>query len=126
MNMTITNGRLVAEPKLLTSVNGKAYTNITIADNYFANGENQVDYVPYTFFGKNAENICKYLTKGSEVLAQGKLKTRVKKDESTNKNIYSLQAIGLKIKFIGAVKGKEQIAEVEDYNIDNTFDEVVY
>lgn len=113
MNITITKGRLVAEPKLNTATNGNTYTNITLAHNYFTNGEKKTDFISYTFFKKNAENICKYLTKGSEVIAQGKLTTNKYDNETTGQTSYRLQAVGLKIDFIGSVNKTKEIESID-------------
>jgi single-strand DNA-binding protein len=111
----------------MTSSNGNAYTNITLANNDFVKGEKKTDFVSYTFFSKNAENICKYLSKGSEVIAQGKLSTNQHKDETTGKTNYKLQAIGLKIDFVGAVKNKEENSlENEVENFDTSFEEATF
>ena len=74
-------GRLIADPELRFTPSGAAVANLTIAsnDSFKKDGE-WVDKDPVflraTIWREAAENVAESLTKGTEVIAQGKLAQR--------------------------------------------------
>lgn len=63
MNTITIIGNLTTKAELKTAGETK-YTRFSIAVNSYAKGEKKVEYFDIVAFGKNAENICKYLDKG--------------------------------------------------------------
>ena len=51
--------------------------------------EKEVDYIPVEFMGKKAENIAKYIEKGSLVAVQGNLRIDRYTDKHGNKRTYT-------------------------------------
>ena len=76
MNKLIFMGRLVADPEFSMSQNGMAYCRFRIAveRSYTKPGEEKKsDYFRITCFGKLAEHVSRYYTKGKPILIEGKI-----------------------------------------------------
>ena len=72
MNFISIIGNIVAKPELKTSGETK-YTRFSIAVNSYSKGEKKTEFFDVVAFGKNAENICKYLDKGYTIPIAGHL-----------------------------------------------------
>jgi len=80
-NKVILMGRLTRDPELKYLPSGMAVATIGLAVNnsYTGKDGNRVDdtlFIDVTVFGKQAENIHKYLKKGSGILVDGRLRYR--------------------------------------------------
>lgn len=64
------SGRLIVDPEIKTTKNGKTFAKITVADNFFA-GEKRSQYVNIILFGKKGEFAKNYLRKGSVIVCTG-------------------------------------------------------
>ena len=78
MNKIVLLGKLIRDPELKTIENGeKVFTRFIIAvDRNFksADGTRKADLIPVTIWGRKAEVVCKYMTKGSYIsLSSGSL-----------------------------------------------------
>ena len=78
-NKVILAGNLTRDPELRTLPSGSSVTKFSIAVNRrytTKDGEQreEVTYVDVESFGRQAENIAKYCTKGSGLLLEGRLK----------------------------------------------------
>lgn len=114
MNLTCTHGRVTADIKILNANTDKtSICYFTIADNYKVNGEDKADYISYVAFGKTAENIAKYASKGIELVIEGRLRTNVRNNNGTK--IYELQAVVKSFKIAGYSK-KNQASDFDEYN----------
>ncbi|UZQ29496.1 MAG: single-stranded DNA-binding protein [Spiroplasma phoeniceum] len=67
-------GRLARDLELKNSVNGKPFVAFTLAVNNIFN--NQVSFIPCFAWNKTAENMARYLKKGSLIALDGRLQTR--------------------------------------------------
>lgn len=79
MNRFSVIGRLTRDPELKELDNGSKVVNITLAvDRKYKDkkGKKITDYIPFTIWGKNAENICNISKKGACVNFEGTLKTK--------------------------------------------------
>jgi single-strand DNA-binding protein len=87
MNNTILMGRLVADPELRRTNSGTAVCSFTLAVNRFAKaGEKpEADFFDMVAWGKTAEFVCKYFTKGQQMAVQGRLQTRSYEDRNGQK-----------------------------------------
>lgn len=79
MNKVLIIGNLTRDPEKRYTPSGAAVSEITVAVNrkYKAGtGElrEEVTFVPVTLWGKTAENAVEFLSKGSQVLVEGRLK----------------------------------------------------
>ena len=103
MNRFTLIGNLTKDPEIRQSQDGKAIAKITVAVNGYGGGkegeEKQADFFDITFFGKNAENIEKYLNKGRKVLVD----CSVHNNNYTNKEgvkVFTYQFVGQNIEFL--------------------------
>ena len=79
MNKWIGIGRLTRDPELrFTPGKGTAVARITLAiDRYNSNtGQNEADFIPVVVWGKQAENVANYMSKGSQIAISGRIGTR--------------------------------------------------
>lgn len=78
-NKVIMIGRLTATPEMVTTSNEKSVTRFTLAVNRRfkgQDGERQADFVNVVFWGKLAETLASYASKGSLISLDGELRTR--------------------------------------------------
>lgn len=79
MNKAIIIGRLTRDPEMRTTTSGINSTTFTVAvsRNYTnQNGERETDFINCVAWRKQAENIAKYCTKGTQVAVDGRIQTR--------------------------------------------------
>lgn len=79
MNKVILIGRLTRDPELRTIANGTPTATFSLAvDRNFTNqqGEREADFINCVVWRKQAENLAKYCTKGSQVAVEGRIQTR--------------------------------------------------
>ena len=78
MNKAFLIGRLTRDPELRYSSSNAPIVNFSIAiDRQYtnANGQRETDFINIVAFQKQAENIKKYVTKGSLVAVDGRIQT---------------------------------------------------
>lgn len=78
MNRINLTGRLTKDPELsYTPGSGAAVTKITLAvDDYDRKTKQKTaQFIPVTVWGKQAENLAQYMSKGSQLSVTGKLRT---------------------------------------------------
>src|SRR5690625_2451946 len=78
MNRVVLAGRLTKDPDLRYTPGGHAVTRFTVAVNRpFRNqqGEQQADFINCIAWRKQAENLAKYMKKGSQVGVDGRIQT---------------------------------------------------
>lgn len=85
-------GNLTRDPELKYTASGKAVCNIAIANNriFSKNGEKatEVSYFDVEVWGVIAENCAKYLSKGSGIIVEGRLRQdRWEKDGKTQSRV---------------------------------------
>lgn len=87
-NKVILIGRLVNTPELNKTANDKSVARATLAVNRRykgQNGEREADFVNVVVWGKLAETLASYATKGSLISLDGELRTRrYEKDNVTH------------------------------------------
>lgn len=76
MNKSILSGRLTADPELSTS-NDTTIARFVLAVNrrFKKEGQPEADFIRCTAFGKTAENIGKFFSKGRPILIEGHIQT---------------------------------------------------
>ena len=85
-------GNLTRDPEMKYTPSGKSVCNLSIANNriYIAKGEkvSEVSYFDVEVWGAAAENCVKYLTKGSGIIVEGRLRQdRWEKDGKTQSRV---------------------------------------
>ena len=94
INNVILIGRLVRDPELRKSSSGNSITNFTIAvDNRTKNpdGTRSASFIPCVAFNQTADNVVKFVHKGSQVAVQGGLSQRTyQKQDGTKVSVFEI------------------------------------
>ena len=79
INNVVLVGRLTRDPELKQTSSGIYFSNFTLAVNRtFKNdsGETEADFINCIVWRNQAENLCKYMKKGSQIGVEGRIQTR--------------------------------------------------
>ena len=105
MNKVILIGGLTKDPELRTTTSGTATTSFTVAvDRNFVNqqtGQREADFINCVAWRKQAENISRYCSKGSQVAVEGKIQTRSYDAQDGSKR-YVTEVICDNVTFLGS------------------------
>lgn len=114
MNYTMIVGRLVDNPKVQETDNGKKYVNMTVAvPRAFKNAEGvyESDFVDCVLWSGVAEKTSEYCRKGDLVGVKGRVQTDLyEKDGETRK---SMKLVAEKVSFL-STKSKDIQEEIEE------------
>lgn len=102
MNKAFLIGRLTRDPELRYSSSNAAIVNFSIAiDRQYTNSEGQreTDFINIVAFQKQAENIKKYVGKGSLVAVDGRIQTRNYEDKD-GKRVYVTEVVADRVQFL--------------------------
>ena len=102
MNKAFLIGRLTRDPELRYSSSNAAIANFSIAiDRQYTNGQGQseTDFINIVAFQKQAENIKKYVGKGSLVAVDGRIQTRNYEDKD-GKRVYVTEVVADRVQFL--------------------------
>ena len=102
MNRVCLVGRLTAKPELRYTGSNTAYTRFSIAVNRtFSNaqGEREADFINIVAWRRQAENICQYLDKGSQVSIDGRIQTGSFTGQDGNKR-YTTEVVADNVQFL--------------------------
>ena len=105
VNKCLFIGNLTADPEIRTMPNGDQVANFSIALNekYRAKDGNiveNVEYVRIVLYRRLAEIAGQYLTKGSQIYIEGRLKTR-KWQDSNGQDRYTTEIQGDNLQMLG-------------------------
>ena len=113
-------GRLVQEPEVKESENGKKYLNFTIAvprSYKNADGEYETDFLDVVSFGPVAETTSAYCKKGDLLGIKGRVETSVYENADGEKK-KNTQIIADKISFLCSKQKAEEIERESDDDLD--------
>lgn len=102
MNKAFLIGRLTRDPELRYSSSDAAIVNFSIAiDRQYTNnqGQRETDFINIVAFQKQAENIKKYVSKGSLVAVDGRIQTRNYEDKD-GKRVYVTEVVADRVQFL--------------------------
>ena len=102
MNKIILTGRLTKDPELRYTSNQKVVTSFTLAvDRPFLNqeGVQEADFIPVVVWGKTADVISHYCTKGQKLLVEGRVQVRSYETTSGEKR-YVTEVISERVEFL--------------------------
>ncbi|WP_314084880.1 single-stranded DNA-binding protein [uncultured Gemella sp.] len=132
VNNVVLVGRLVRDVDLRQTSTGKEMTYFTLAVNKnFKNeqGEQAADFIGCVAFGKTAENMARFLSKGSLIAVEGRISTR-NYQGNDGKTVYVTEVVASSITFLESKKQQgntSQYGQVQngDYNqqANNSFGE---
>lgn len=102
MNKVMLIGRLTAKPELRYTASNVPYARFTVAVNRSfsnQNGQRETDFINVIVWRKQAENVCNYLDKGSQVSVEGRIQTGSYDDKDGNKR-YTTDIVGDTVQFL--------------------------
>ena len=110
-NRVVLLGNLTRDPELRYLQNGKAVAKFSVATNRTWTTESgekkeEVTFIDCDCFGKTAENLAKYLRKGSSLLVEGRLKLDQWDDKTTGQKRSKLGVMAENVTFLGGRKGE--------------------
>ena len=108
MNKATLIGRLAADPELRQTGSGIAVTSFTIAVDRPYSGkesETQTDWIDIVAWRHTAEFVCKYFQKGSPIVVEGNIQTRMWEDKTGQKR-KSVEIAAENVEFVPRVKGE--------------------
>ena len=102
INTVILMGRLTADPEIKTTSSGISFCKFTVAvDRKFADkttGERQADFISCVAWGKTAEFVSKYFSKGKMIIVEGSLRNNNYTDKNGVKH-YSYDVVADNVLF---------------------------
>ena len=112
INKVILIGNLGKDPEIKHTASGAAIVNATLATNESWKGKDgerqeRTEWHRLVFFGKLAEIVGEYLTKGSQIYVEGRIQTRTWEDNE-GKTRYTTEIVGNNMQMLGSKGGSEQ------------------
>ena len=105
----ILEARLTRDPEIKYTPTQLASCNLTVAKDRFIKEEKKTDFLRFTIFGKQAENLATYSGKGLRVNIYGHFESVTKPDNEGNNKTYENKVVD-RISFID-FKNKTQEPE---------------
>jgi len=105
VNKVMLVGRLTRDPELKTTGTGKSVATFSLAvDRRFkSEGQPTADFFNIVAWGKQAEIICQYLSKGRQLAISGRLQTRSYTAQDNTKR-YVTEVVLEEFTFIGSAR----------------------
>lgn len=104
MNKVLLVGRITKDPELRTTTSGLSVVSFSLAVNRnFKNkeGNYDADFINVSVFGKQAENMSKYVSKGSQIGVEGRIQTRSYDAQDGTKR-YVTEVVADNVEFMGS------------------------
>ena len=119
VNKAIIVGRLGKDPEIRQTQSGMAIGNLSLATSErVKKGDEWADHTEWhrvTVFGKNAENAGKFLSKGSQVYVEGKIRTRKWQDNNGNDK-YTTEILADVVRYLSSNQNQGQQNQRLDNN----------
>lgn len=116
INQTMLVGRLVREPEVRETENGKKVTNVTLAVSRSfknADGEYETDFIDCTLWSGVAESTAEYCRAGDIIGIRGRIQTRTIENEDGTKSKRQ-EVVADKVTFLSSGKQKENETNLEE------------
>jgi len=109
VNKAILIGNLGADPEVRTTQSGTSVANLRIATtdrvrDKEGNWNDHTEWHRVVCFGRTAENVGRFLSKGRQVFIEGRIQTRKWTDQNGNDR-YSTEILANQIRFLGGRDG---------------------
>lgn len=126
MNKVVLIGRVTRDPELRYTSSNVPNTRFTLAVNRtFQNqsGETEADFIPIVVWRKQAENVKKYVTKGSLVAVEGRIQTG--SYEKDGQRVYTTDVVADNVQFLESkAQSQNRVSDdnitPSDFAVDNT------
>lgn len=104
LNKVTVIGNITKDIELKSLPSGVKVASFSVATNRVWYNEQkqkqeEVEYHNIVVFGKQAENVAQYMSKGSNILIEGRLKTQSWEDTATKKKMYRTEIIAENVQF---------------------------
>ena len=109
MNSVNLVGRLTAKPELRFTNSNRAVTRFTVAVN--RQKQEGADFINCITWGKTAENVNKYLDKGSMISLEGRIQTG-SYTNSEGKKVYTTDVVAESVQFLNTKKSGQDGQQV--------------
>ena len=118
INRTVLVGRLTKDPELRYTQSNAAVAKFTLAVNrIYKTQNNEADFIQCVVWNKQAENVDKYLRKGSLVGVEGRIQTGYYDNESGTR-IYTTEVVCDSVQFLEP-KNADNSGSQNDYSQNN-------
>ena len=113
MNKALLVGRITTKPELRTTSSGIPFTRFSVAINrpFTNNGERTADFINILVWRKQAENVCNFLNKGSQVAIEGRRQTGSYTDKDGN-NRTSFEVVADNVQFLDSKSQRSNESQV--------------
>lgn len=120
MNHITLIGRLTKDPDLRYTKDGKPVCNFTLAVNR-PHSNDETDFINCVVWGKAAENVAKYVSKGRQLAVEGRLQIR-SYDGNDGQRKYVTEVVCERTEFLGGYGGqKKQQPKQQDFGTEVSF-----
>ena len=117
VNKAILVGRLGVDPELRNTGTGSSVVNIRMATtDRRKEGDQWVDHTEWhnvTVWGRTAENVAKFCSKGKEIYVEGKIQTRKYTDKS-GVDRYSTEIVADNVRFLGSRNENAPVVQAQN------------
>lgn len=110
LNRAVLVGRLTKDPELRSAPNSVNVGTFTLAVNRTftnAQGEREADFINVVVFKKQAENVKKYLSKGSLAGVDGRLQTR-SYENKVGQRVFVTEVVADSVQFLEPKNNNQQ------------------
>ena len=113
MNKALLVGRITTKPELRTTSSGIPFTRFSVAINrpFTNNGERTADFINILVWRKQAENVCNFLYKGSQVAIEGRIQTGSYTDKDGN-NRTSFEVVADNVQFLDSKSQRSNESQI--------------
>ena len=121
-NKIILVGRLTKDPETKFISSGTQVSNFNLAvDRDYPKNSNEADFIRIVTFGKTAEFVSQYMTKGRLVLVEGSLRINKWEKDGEKRSIPEVVASHIKFMETKAQTNGSSVSHNEPQNDDNIF-----
>lgn len=115
-NKVLLMGNLTRDPEVRYTPKGTAIATIGLAVNRVwttdaGEKKEEVTFVDVDVWGRQAETVGQYLSKGSPLFVEGRLKLDTWDDKETGQKRSKMRVVCENFQFIGAPKGKSEVSD---------------
>ena len=117
MNKALLVGRLTRDPELRHTQTGRAVCQISVAINRpftSQDGQREADFINVVVWDKQAENLAKYVKKGSQVAVEGRIQTR-NYDNNEGKKVYVTEVVAQSVQFLDSKSSSNVSTQSNSY-----------
>ena len=124
LNKVMLIGRVGKDAELRSMNNGKEVLSFTLATSksWTSNGDKreQTEWHNIVFFGKSANAICKWITKGRKIWVEGEIQYRSWDDKVSGQKRYATQIQADSVQFLDKGKEADSSASIPDFSTPET------